>query len=144
MIYLKNIGFLWQENIMIFFIEKSNVSPLLSFCSGYYFYFVEKDYQEAVKYYRIAADQGHSFAQKNLGECYEYGDGVFKDIMKAINYYRLSENQGNSFAQFNLGYCYESGEGVDQDIKKAIEYYKLSANQGNLFAQFNLGYCRNY
>ncbi len=38
-----------------------------------------KDYVEAVKWYRKAAEQNHAVAQVNLGVCYANGNGVVKD-----------------------------------------------------------------
>ncbi|MBC8001374.1 MAG: sel1 repeat family protein, partial [Opitutaceae bacterium] len=40
---------------------------------------VEKDYREAVKWFRKAADQNFALAQFNLATCYETGQGVGKD-----------------------------------------------------------------
>ncbi len=58
---------------------------------------------EAVKWYRLAADQGHPFAQLRLGICYENGCGVPQSDSEAVKWYRLAADQGNSYAQFNLG-----------------------------------------
>ena len=100
---------------------------------------VEKDYEKAIHYYTLSANQGNSSAQYNLGNMYYFGQGVKKDYEKAIHYYTLSVNQENSVAQNNLGYMYKYGTGVEQDYEKAIHYYTLSANQGNSSAQNNLG-----
>jgi len=37
---------------------------------------VEKDFKEAAKWHRKAADQGFAMAQRNLGAIYYRGDGV--------------------------------------------------------------------
>ena len=41
---------------------------------------VDKNMTEAVRYYRLAADQGYADAQYKLGVCYFSGDGVKKDL----------------------------------------------------------------
>ena len=46
---------------------------------------VEKDYAEAVKYYRKAADQGAAVGQYNLGLCYTDGVGVEKSFVEAVH-----------------------------------------------------------
>ena len=46
-------------------------------------YRIEKDYGEAVKWYTKAAQQGHAFAQNDLGMMYENGEGVEKDYGEA-------------------------------------------------------------
>ena len=43
---------------------------------------VAKDLEEAVRLYRLAADQGHADAQNGLGICYRKGIGVAKDMKK--------------------------------------------------------------
>jgi len=85
---------------------------------------------DAVKYYRLAADQGHSYAQNNLGNCYTYGKGVPKDISEA-KYYQLEAEQGYSDAQYSLGNCYKYGKGVPKDISEAVKYYRLASKQGH-------------
>jgi len=40
---------------------------------------VAQDYQEAVKWYRLAAMQGNALAQSNLGMMYSNGQGVAQD-----------------------------------------------------------------
>ena len=44
---------------------------------------VVKDDKEAVRLYSLAAQQGHSDAQYNLGLCYRNGVGVVKDDKEA-------------------------------------------------------------
>ena len=48
---------------------------------------VPLDYQEAVRWYRLAAEQGNAEAQHNLGLKYEYGDGVPQDYQEAVRWY---------------------------------------------------------
>ena len=100
-----------------------------------------QDYGMAVKYYRIAADQGYAPAQCNLGVCYENGRGVPQDYKEAVRLYRLAADQGDPFGQKCLGVCYENGHGVAQDYKEAVKYYRLAADPGYAEAQSNLGYC---
>jgi len=39
---------------------------------------VPQDYAVAMKWYRLAAEQGHAKAQYNLGVMYYNGEGVFR------------------------------------------------------------------
>ena len=39
---------------------------------------VSEDDAEAVRWYRLAAEQGHASAQFNLGVMYARGEGVFR------------------------------------------------------------------
>ncbi len=100
-----------------------------------------KDYKEAVKWYKMAANQGNARAQYNLGVCYKFGKGVEKDWKEAVKWCKMAADQGNSHAQYNLGICYQTGQGVEKDYKEAVKWYKMAANQGNARAQYNLGVC---
>jgi TPR repeat protein len=100
---------------------------------------VPQDYVEAVKWTRMAADQGHAPAQCNLGVMYENGRGVRQDDVEAVKLYRLAADQGNASAQFNLGVVYERGRGVRQDYVEAVKWFGLAADQGDADAQCYLG-----
>ena len=100
---------------------------------------VKKDYVEAVKWYRKAADQGDADAQYNLGKCYSCGNGVGRDYAEAAKWYRKAADQGDASAQNDLGYCYYSGNGVEQDYAEAVKWCRKAADQGDASAQFNLG-----
>jgi hypothetical protein len=47
---------------------------------------VKQDYEEAIKWYRIAAEQGYTQAQKNLSVMYLEGRGVEKDHKEAVRW----------------------------------------------------------
>ena len=51
---------------------------------------VEKDYAEALKWFRKAAEQGNSVAQYSLGLMYYIGQGVEKDHVEAYAWYNLA------------------------------------------------------
>ncbi|MGM9812319.1 MAG: TonB family protein [Muribaculaceae bacterium] len=58
-------------------------------------FYHSKDFENAVYWYRKAAEQGNATAQNNLGICYEDGEGVTKDIYEAVKWYRKAAAQGN-------------------------------------------------
>ena len=102
---------------------------------------IEKDFEEAVKWYRKAAEQGLCTAQDSLGDCYYYGRGVDEDDAEAVKWYRKAAEQGLDTAQHSLGKCYYFGYGVDEDKVKAVKWYRKAAEQGNDDAKTNLGWC---
>ncbi|MBR5296261.1 MAG: sel1 repeat family protein, partial [Parabacteroides sp.] len=57
-------------------------------------FYNEKNYVEAVKWYRKAADQGHAGAQFALSDCLFYGRGITKNEEEAIKWLRISADQG--------------------------------------------------
>ena len=63
---------------------------------------VAKDYSEALRLYRLSADQGYADAQNNLGCMYENGFGVAQNRYEAVRLYRMAANQGEESAISNL------------------------------------------
>jgi TPR repeat protein len=51
---------------------------------------VPKDYFEAVKWYRAAAEQGDFLGQYHMGLCHLHGTGTTKDIPEAYKWFRLA------------------------------------------------------
>ncbi|MEK9985501.1 MAG: tetratricopeptide repeat protein, partial [Opitutae bacterium] len=64
---------------------------------------VEQDYVEAIKWFRLAAEQGHVVSQYQLGLIYEKGLGVSMHKGVAESWFRLAAEQGHKNAHFNLG-----------------------------------------
>ncbi len=100
---------------------------------------VPQDFVKAVKWSRLAAEQGDAYAQYNLGVMYDFSLGVSQDPVEALMWYRLAAEQGYAEAQANLGRMYDTGRGVPQDYVEALKWYRLAAEQGNANAQYNLG-----
>jgi hypothetical protein len=63
---------------------------------------VVKDYVEAAKWFRRAAEQGYGISQYNLGVCYDNGFGVQKDFVQAYKWYNLAAAQSTKAAITNL------------------------------------------
>ncbi|MCX5632863.1 MAG: trypsin-like peptidase domain-containing protein [Phycisphaerae bacterium] len=98
-----------------------------------------QDYNEAVKWFRKAAEQGFTEAQNYLGRMYYNGYGVQQDYNEAVNWVTKAATQGYAKAQYDLGLmCYE-GKGIPQDYKDAVKWYTKAAEQGYAGAQLNLG-----
>jgi len=49
---------------------------------------------EAVRLYRLSANQGNRFGLARLARCYQFGDGVTKNIKEAYRLYELAASQG--------------------------------------------------
>jgi TPR repeat protein len=91
----------------------------------------EKDLKEAVRYFKLAADQGYGDAQEMLGSAYQDGIGVAKNISKAAKYYRLAADNGRAKAQYELGKWYLTRN----KATKAAKLIRASADQGYEDAQ---------
>ena len=89
------------------------------------------DYATALREWTLAAEQGHTFAQYNLGLMYDNGRGVPQDYALAVKWYTLAAEQGHAIAQKNLGVMYYNGEGVLQDYVYAHMWWNIAAANGN-------------
>ena len=83
-----------------------------------------------MKWFRLAADQGHASAQFNLGSIYDGGEGVPQDNAEAARWYRLAAEQGNASAQTNLGVMYYEGSGLPRDYVAAYAWFNIAAAAG--------------
>ena len=59
---------------------------------------IAKDYNEAYKWYILAAEQGFASAQFNLGLMYNNGDGIPKNNVNAYMWFKLASSNGDSDA----------------------------------------------
>ena len=98
-----------------------------------------EDFEEAARWYALAAEQGVSEAQNNLGVLYKDGQGVGQDFEEAARWFRMAAVQGNTLSQLNLGWLYHAGKGVRQDADSARYWYTLAADKGHATARLNLG-----
>ncbi|MBQ7217561.1 MAG: SEL1-like repeat protein [Synergistaceae bacterium] len=133
---------IWGIFAVISFISKPTNSPPKDAIAQYNLgvkYHNAKNYAEAVKWYRKAAEQGYAMAQFNLGYMYDQGYGVRQDYVGAVKWYHKSAEQGLALAQNYLGGMYDRGKGVKQDYVEAVKWYRKAAKQGNAPAEYNLG-----
>ncbi len=100
---------------------------------------VIQSYDEAVRLYKLSADQGHTQAQCNLGNMYYIGRGVPQSDSEAVAWFRRAAEQGNVTALCNLGLMYRNGRGVPQSDSEAVAWFRRAAEQGYVTAQYNLG-----
>lgn len=84
------------------------------------------DYNEAVKWWRKAAEQGDPKAQTELGSMYLEGYGVAQSNKETIKWYRKAAKQGYVDAQAMLGFMYIRGQGVAQNKQKAYTWFLLA------------------
>ena len=61
-----------------------------------------------MKWYSLAADQGNSIAQNNLGAMYFAGEGVEEDKIEAYKWFFISGELGNDDGMENSQYAGES------------------------------------
>jgi TPR repeat protein len=88
---------------------------------------VARNYAEAAKWYRKAAEQGNATAQYNLGNCYYNGQGVARNYAEAAKWFRKAAEQGDKRAQYKLGYHYY----LTGDISSAVKWFRKAAAQNH-------------
>jgi tetratricopeptide (TPR) repeat protein len=71
---------------------------------------VDQNYEEALKWYKKAANQGHGEASIMLGQMYYSGDGVAQNKKEALKWYQKGAEQGYTDAIYNLGVLYGNRE----------------------------------
>ena len=90
-----------QELIDILFylseLNYANAKRNIGLCyyNGVYF---EQSYEEAVKWYQLAADKGDAYAQCNLGQIYENEESEYYDLEKAKYWYKQAALQDHDLA----------------------------------------------
>jgi TPR repeat protein len=62
---------------------------------------VLQDYKTALKWYTLAAEQGHAHAQHNLGYRYYEGQGVIQDDVYAHMWFNIAAASGDKEASTN-------------------------------------------
>ena len=99
---------------------------------------VNKD--AAVRYYEMAADQGHVYAMTIVGNCYRFGDMVAKDYDIALKYLTLASTLNNPAAKNGLGSMYEEGQGVEINLAYVNQLYIDAAKLGSHYAVLKCDY----
>ena len=78
---------------------------------------------EAVRWYRLSADQGHAGGQFHLALCYLQGKGVAQDEERGLELIRKSADQNHKYALVKLADLYARGIGQpksEQDRPMAL------------------------
>lgn len=93
------------------------------------------DDEQAVLWFRRAAEAGHDFSQYALGKLLQSQ----KRMDEAVPWYEKAAAQGNPYAAYRLGKLYLEGKDVLKNTAKAVEYLTNAAQEGNQYAQYTLG-----
>ncbi len=96
---------------------------------------VLQDYDEAVRWYRMAAGQGQVAAQCNIRLLYDNEDEVFGDWSSQ----EYSEYP-YAFQDSDFGFQYDHSLCVPLPDAKGMQRYRLAADQGDIAAQHTLAY----
>jgi len=103
-----------------------------------------KDPQQAIEYFRKAAELGHAKAQAVLGGKIAAGQNVSQDDDEALKWINKSAEQDFPGAFVLLGVMHAKGQILPKSDEKAINWYKKAAELGDLTGQRNLAYMYKY
>jgi S1-C subfamily serine protease len=92
--------------------------------------FAAKRLSEAMRWFRQAADNGHTDAMNKIGIMYAMGQGVELDHATAMGWFRRAADMGNTFAMGNVGELYAKGDGVAKDCSAARQWVAKAAAAG--------------
>ena len=85
--------------------------------------------EQALSWYKKAAQEGSVDAATDIALLYANGKGVARDPAQAVSWFRRGAEGGDASAQYNLALMYERGEGVTRDYKEAIRWHTAAADQ---------------
>jgi len=99
-------------------------------------WFGKTNFPEALKWFRMSAEQDDPDAQNSLGKMYEDGEGVTQNYSLAAKWYRKAAEHnpdlgGAGQGRNNLGMLHLSGQGVPRDYVQAYMWFKLSDSESN-------------
>ena len=112
---------------------------------------VKQDYEVALKYWALSAQQGNAEAIGNMAMCYQLGRGSKQDSTMAVKLYKEAFKKGNTavlqqhvdladkknslFSAVLLHEVYRDGIGVTRDSRKAQQYLQKAAEGGDTECQ---------
>ena len=106
----------------------------------------EKNEEEAIRYYRLVAEDESAGDDMLEKACFELGwimakNEIEEDDVEAVSWFEKAIEKGNNGNANNwLGWMYENGKGVPQNYEKAVELYKKAADAESGYAQNKLGW----
>ncbi len=100
---------------------------------------VKKNYEEAAKWIKKAAEQEYLIAQNNLGYLYLEGLGVKQNYEEGVKWIKKAAEQECADAQFNLGCLCIEGLGLEQNYEEGVKWIEKAAEQEHAEAQKYLG-----
>ncbi|MDG0027034.1 sel1 repeat family protein [Trinickia sp. Y13] len=95
-----------------------------------------KDYDDIMRYYRIAAAHGHYKANRNAQLLIVHGLTLAPEGRKeAVDLAMQLMAEGNPGGYYDIGHYLEIGYGLEQDAAAALRYFRKAADLGSPEAQ---------
>lgn len=103
--------------------------------------YLHEDNEQAVHWFRKAAEQGHAWGLLNLAMMYDEGWGVEENSGESLNLQTMAAEQGNLVAILRLIHQLESNgpEHEPYDDEQALYWYRKAAEQGYPWTEADFG-----
>ena len=92
---------------------------------------IQKNNDEAIRLYKLSANNGYTKAIYNLADCYF----ALKDYEKAFNKFSEAIRYDIPEAYNNLAFLYRFGLGIEQNLETSLDLYKKSYELGYVDAK---------
>ena len=96
---------------------------------------VEKNLDEAFRWFKEADESGHEGAKNYIGLVYSQKG----DAETAFKYFLEAAKAGDLIAMVNAADSYRCGDGVKENPRKAVEWFKKAVEQNDPMAMLRLG-----
>jgi TPR repeat protein len=83
---------------------------------------IDRDVEEAIRWFRMAAEQGHMHAQFAMG--WLAGTDEF------VQWYEAAAGQGHAESAYQLSVEYAVGDVVERDAAKALHWRRIASELG--------------
>jgi uncharacterized protein len=93
-----------------------------------------QNFQEAIRFWEMAAEQGHLEARIQLGHCAFEGKGMSKNPEIARRHWEKAALEGSTDAVFHLGSCADTAA-------ETARFWQQAATAGHARAQYLIGRC---
>lgn len=114
-VYSEEEEFLFIEALQ-FLIEKEKSPADMLYLGGYYY--EQKRFELALKYYEMAASYDYDPAYECLGYIWYYGRTGVRDFKKAFEYFSKLKDKGDLTASYKVADMYRNGYYVEKDQAK--------------------------
>ena len=95
---------------------------------------IEKDVEQAEKYYRMASEAGHVRSMTRLGSLLGRDGRNPEDLTESIQWFRRAADLGDASGMTFLGFGYREGRGVPVDEREAADWFIKAYSAGNVHA----------
>jgi len=100
-------------------------NSLATYLTGVFYFKIDKDIPNALKYFKMAADNGNSTAMHGLANYYY---DIEKNIDVGVHYYKMAVDNGNQDSMVSLARHY-----IQQtDFPMMLKYAELGVSYGNI------------